>query len=40
MPPHLNGMFVTPKNIDETIKQLSFTLSEALNMAFELSGEA
>ncbi len=29
MPPHLNGMFVTPKNIDEIIKQLSFTLSEA-----------
>ena len=40
MPPHLNGMFVTPKNIDETIKQLSFTLSEALNMAFQLSEEA
>ena len=40
MPPHLNGMFVTPKNIDETIKQLSFTLSEALNMAFQLSDEA
>ena len=35
MPPHLNGMFVTPKNIDETIKQLSFTLSEAMNMAFQ-----
>lgn len=34
MPPHLNGMFVTPKNIDEMIKQLSFTLSEALNMVF------
>ncbi len=34
MPPHLNGMFVTPKNIDETVKQLSFTLSEALNLAF------
>lgn len=33
MPPHLNGMFVTPKNIDETIRQLSFTLSEALNIA-------
>ena len=33
--PHLNGMFVTPKNIDETIKQLSFTLSEAMNMAFQ-----
>lgn len=40
MPPHLNGMFVTPKNIDETIKQLSFTLSEALNMAFQISNEA
>ena len=34
MPPHLNGMFVTPKNIDEMIRQLSFTLSEALNMVF------
>jgi len=39
MPPHLNGMFVTPKNIDETIKQLSFTLSEALNMAFQFQEE-
>ncbi len=37
MPPHLNGMFVTPKNIDETIKQLSFTLSEALNMTFHFA---
>ncbi|MCD8249948.1 MAG: GPR endopeptidase [Lachnospiraceae bacterium] len=34
MPPHLNGMFVTPKNIDEMIRQLSFTISEALNIAF------
>ena len=40
MPPHLNGMFVTPKNIDEMIKQLSFTLSEALNMVFQLPGHA
>lgn len=32
--PHLNGMFVTPKDIDETIKMLGFTISEALNMAF------
>lgn len=40
MPPHLNGMFVTPKNIDETIKQLSFTLSEALNIAFQIPDEA
>ena len=34
IPPYLYGMFVTPKNIDELIKQLSFTLSEALNMVF------
>lgn len=40
MPPHLNGMFVTPKNIDETIKQLSFTLSEALNIAFQGKAQA
>ncbi len=40
MPPHLNSMFVTPKNIDEMIKQLSFTLSEALNMVFQLPGHA
>jgi len=32
--PALNGMFVTPKDIDETIKRLSFTISEALNLAF------
>lgn len=35
--PHLNGMFVTPKDIDDTIKRISFTVSEALNMAFQLS---
>lgn len=40
MPPHLNGMFVTPKNIDETIKLLSFTLSEALNMAFQETAQS
>lgn len=34
--PNLNTMFVTPKDIDETVKQLSFTISEGLNMA--LSG--
>ena len=33
VPPGLNGMFVTPKDIDETIKSLSFTISEALNIA-------
>lgn len=32
--PHLNGLFVTPKDIDETIKRISFTISEALNQLF------
>lgn len=34
--PNLNVMFVTPKDIDESVKRLSFTVSEGLNMA--LSG--
>jgi spore protease len=34
--PHLNTMFVTPKDIDETVKYLSYTISEGLNLA--LSG--
>lgn len=29
--PHLYGMFVTPKDIDETIERTSYTISEALN---------
>ncbi len=33
--PHLRMMFVTPKDVDETVKYLSFTISEGLNMAFE-----
>lgn len=32
--PHLNGMFVTPKDEDEMVKQISYTISEALNMLF------
>lgn len=32
--PHLNTMFVTPKDIDETVKYLSYTISEGLNLAF------
>lgn len=32
--PHLNGMFVTPKDIDETVKRISYTISEGLNMIF------
>ena len=32
--PHLNGLFVTPKDIDETVKRISYTISETLNMLF------
>ena len=31
--PQLNTMFVTPKDIDESVKRLSFTISEGLNIA-------
>ena len=37
IPNGIAGMFVTPKNIDETVKILSYTISEALNMTFELN---
>lgn len=37
IPNGIAGMFVTPKNIDETVKSLSYTISEALNMVFELN---
>lgn len=37
--PHLNGMFVTPKDIDETMKRISYTISEALNILFS-TGQA
>ena len=32
--PHLNGMFMTPKDVDEMVKQISYTISEALNILF------
>ena len=32
--PHLHSMFVTPKDVDETVKYLSYTISEGLNQAF------
>ena len=32
--PHLNGMFVTPKDIDDTVRRISYTISEALNIVF------
>ncbi len=38
--PHLNGMFVTPKDEDELVKQISYTISEALNMLFTNKEEA
>ncbi|MGN0428348.1 MAG: GPR endopeptidase [Agathobacter sp.] len=31
--PQLNGMFVTPKDIDDSIKRLSFLISEGINIA-------
>lgn len=33
--PHLRSMYVTPKDVDETVKRLSYTLSEGINMALE-----
>lgn len=30
----LKNLFVTPKDIDETVKHISYTISEAINMAF------
>ncbi len=35
----LHNMYVTPKNIDETSKRLSFTLSEAINIALDMGYE-
>jgi spore protease len=35
----LHNMYVTPKNIDETTKRLSFTLSEAINIALDMEQE-
>ena len=32
--PNLNSMFMTQKDIDETVKRLSYTISEGLNLAF------
>lgn len=32
--PHLNGMFVTQKDIDDTVRRISYTISEAMNMLF------
>lgn len=34
--PELASMFVTPKNIDESVKRVSYTISESINRFFEL----
>ncbi|MDD6615122.1 MAG: GPR endopeptidase, partial [Lachnospiraceae bacterium] len=33
--PNLRSMFVTPKDVDETVKRLSYTVSEGINKALE-----
>lgn len=33
--PRLYSMFVTPKDVDETVKRLSYTISEGINIAME-----
>ncbi|MEI3412740.1 MAG: GPR endopeptidase, partial [Blautia sp.] len=37
--PHLHNMFVTPKDVDETIRYLSFTISEGLRRLFPEKGK-
>ena len=37
--PSLHSMFMTPKDVDETIKRLSYTISEGLNMTFAKAEE-
>lgn len=39
MSPHLHGMFVTPKNIDESILLIGHTIAEAINMVFHYEEE-
>ena len=36
----LHNMYVTAKNIDETTKRLSFTLSEAINIALDMEAQS
>ncbi len=36
MEDNLISMFVTPKNVDEAVKRVSYTISEAINSFFEL----
>ena len=34
IPPHLHGMFVTPKDIDESIQRIGLTIADGLNQFF------
>ena len=34
IPPHLNGMYVTPKDIDEAVMKIADMISAALNLSF------
>ena len=38
--PHLHTMFVAPRDVDETVKYLSYTISEGLNIAFSQQPES
>lgn len=38
--PQLNTLFVTPKDVDEAVKRLSFTVSEGINLALQKNEEA
>ena len=38
--PHLHTMFVTPRDVDEKVKYLSYTISEGLNIAFSQQPES
>ena len=37
--PQLNTLFVTPKDVDEAVKRLSFTVSEGINIALQKEEE-
>ena len=37
--PQLNTLYVTPKDVDEAVKRLSFTVSEGINIALQKDGE-
>lgn len=36
--PQLNTLYVTPKDVDEAVKRLSYTVSEGINMALQEEG--